>query len=167
MILLYVQLNFHIYFFGSSFFSSGFGVGSLKVSGFLSVPGPTCCWVLALIIAQYNEILSYLPSRCSSLEIPERLGQLQGLNHNALLLLIVPNLCITSQREIFAQGMSIKAIVRHNTSQIWVTNEENAKEIVDLSFVPVRPVIQTGNAGDRRGLICIRLDPNARVIAHT
>jgi len=31
-----------IYFFGSSFFSSGFGVGSLYESGVLFVPGPTC-----------------------------------------------------------------------------------------------------------------------------
>ena len=40
---VYVQSNCEIYFFGPSFFSSGFAVGSLNVSGFLSTPGPTCC----------------------------------------------------------------------------------------------------------------------------
>lgn len=44
---MYVQVNYGVYFFGSSFFSSGFAVGNLNVSGVLSTPGPTCCMMLA------------------------------------------------------------------------------------------------------------------------
>jgi len=42
MTAIYVQLDCQIYFLGSSFLGSGFGVGNLNVSGFLSTPGPTC-----------------------------------------------------------------------------------------------------------------------------
>lgn len=48
-----------------------------------------------------------------------------------------------------------------------MANEENAEEIVDLSFVPVCSVVQTCNAGNWRGLICVGLDSNAGVVAHT
>jgi hypothetical protein len=42
MTATYVQLNCRFYFFGSSFFDSGFGVGNLNESGLLSTPDPTC-----------------------------------------------------------------------------------------------------------------------------
>ena len=41
-ILWYTRDDEEVYFFSSCLGGSGFGVGSLKVSGFLSCPGPTC-----------------------------------------------------------------------------------------------------------------------------
>ena len=38
----YTSDDKEVYFFSSCLGGSGFGVGSLKVSGFLSWPGPTC-----------------------------------------------------------------------------------------------------------------------------
>jgi hypothetical protein len=94
------------------------------------------------------------------------LRQLQRLYHNALLLFVVSELSVTGQREVLSQWVPIKAIIRHDTTQVWVSNEEDSKEIVDLSLVPVGAIIQAGNARYRRSLICIRLNPDTGVVAY-
>jgi hypothetical protein len=94
------------------------------------------------------------------------LRQLQRLDHDALLLFVVSELGVTGQREILSQWVPIKAIIRHDTTQVWVSNEEDSKEIVNLSLVPVGAIIQAGNARDRRSLIGICLDPDAGVVAY-
>lgn len=108
---------------------------------------------------------TYFPSCCSTLKIPERLRQLQRLHHNPLLLLIVSDLSVSSQREVLSQRMPIKAVVGHNSSKIWVTNKEDAEHIINLPLVPVRPVIKICNAGDRGCLVCVSLDSNSGVVA--
>jgi hypothetical protein len=60
----------------------------------------------------------------------------------------------------------IKAIICHDTSQIWVSNKEDAKEIVDLSFVPISPIVQARDTGNGGGLIRICLHSNSGVVAH-
>lgn len=62
--------------------------------------------------------------------------------------------------------MAIETIVGHNPSQIWVIREKDTKQVVDLSLIPVCPVVQAGYRGDRGGLICVCLDPDAGVVSH-
>ena len=106
-----------------------------------------------------------LPRRTPPLKIPERLRQLQRLNHNALLLLIIPNLRISSQREIFAQRMSIKAIIRHNAPQIGVSYKEDPKKIIHLPLIPVCSIVEMADGRDRCGFVCVGFDADARVVA--
>ena len=60
--------------------------------------------------------------------------------------------------------MSIEAVVGHDASQIWVSNEEDAKQIVHLSLIPIRSVLEIANAGDRSCLVGICLDSYAGVV---
>lgn len=108
---------------------------------------------------------TYLPCRCSTLEISEGLCQLQRLHHNSLLFLIVSDFGVSCQREILSQRMPIKAVVGHNSSKIWVANKENPEHIIDFPLVPVRPVIQICNTWDRRCLVCVGLDADSGVVA--
>lgn len=48
-----------------------------------------------------------------------------------------------------------------------MANKEDAKQVVDLSLIPVGTVIQAADARNRGGLVGVRLDPNARVVANT
>lgn len=113
-----------------------------------------------------NETATYLPCSCSSFEIPKCLCQLQRLNHNSLLFLIISDLRVTRQWEIFPQWMSIETVVRHDASQIWVTNEEYTKQIVYLSLVPVGSVVQTCDAGNWRCFVGVCLDSNTGIVAY-
>ena len=62
--------------------------------------------------------------------------------------------------------MSVEAVVRHDTPQIWMSSEEDAKQIIDLPLIPVGAIIQARDARYRFCLICIRLDPNAAIMPH-
>lgn len=46
-----------------------------------------------------------------------------------------------------------------------MAGKEDTKEIVDLTLVPVGSVVQAGDAGDGGGLIGVRLDSDAGVMA--
>lgn len=106
-----------------------------------------------------------LPGCRTSLEVPECLRQFQWLNHNALLLLVVSNLGVSRKWEVLSQRVSIKAIVRHDSSQVWVIDEEDTKQIIDLALVPVGTIVEGGNRGDRRGLVGVCLDPDAGIVS--
>jgi hypothetical protein len=45
-----------------------------------------------------------------------------------------------------------------------VAEEEDAKHVVHLALVPVGAVEERGDAGDRRGLVAIRLDADSGVV---
>jgi hypothetical protein len=62
--------------------------------------------------------------------------------------------------------MSIKSVVGHDSSEIGVANEEDTKQIINLSLVPVCSVVQTCDARNWRCLVRICLDTNSRVVAH-
>jgi hypothetical protein len=62
--------------------------------------------------------------------------------------------------------MAIKSVVGHDSSEIWVSNEEDTEQIVDLSLIPVCSIVQTRNAGDWRCLVGVCLDTNSGVVAH-
>lgn len=46
-----------------------------------------------------------------------------------------------------------------------MASEEHAKEIVDLSLVPVGTVKETGDTGDGRDFVGVGLDTDTRVVA--
>ena len=45
-----------------------------------------------------------------------------------------------------------------------MSNEEDTKQIVDLTFVPVGTIVEIAQTGYWSGLIRVRLDPQARVV---
>jgi hypothetical protein len=62
--------------------------------------------------------------------------------------------------------MSIKSIVGHDSSEIWVANEEDTKQIINLSLVPVCSIVQTCDARNWRCLVGVCLDTDSGVVAH-
>lgn len=61
--------------------------------------------------------------------------------------------------------MPVETIIRQDSPQIWVVDEEDTEQIVYLSLVPVRAIIETANRRDGSGFICVGLDSNARVVS--
>lgn len=106
------------------------------------------------------------PRAAASLEVAIRLCELKRLSHNALLLLIVADLGVASHREILAKRVALEAIVGHDTAEIWVAGEEDAKQVVDLALVPIRAVVEGGQAGDGGCLVGIGLDTDSRVVTN-
>lgn len=45
-----------------------------------------------------------------------------------------------------------------------MSDEENAKQIICLTFIPVGTIVKTGDRRNRCSFISIRLDANARVV---
>lgn len=107
------------------------------------------------------------PGGGTALKVTERLGELQGLDDNALLLLVIAQLGVTSQGEILAQRVAIEAVVGHDAAQIRVSGEEDTEHVVDLTLVPQSTLKETGHTGDGGSLIRIGLDTDARVVADT
>ena len=64
-----------------------------------------------------------LPSSRAALEVAERLGELKGLNNDALLLFVVAQLSITGQGEVLAQWVAVEAVIGHDAAQIRVSRE--------------------------------------------
>ena len=108
---------------------------------------------------------NWLPCSRSSLEVAESLCQLERLSDDALLLLIVTNLGVSGQGEVLAQRVSLETIVRHDSSQVRVTDEEDTVQVVNLTLVPIGTTEQTGNARHGRGLVRIGLYSNAGVVS--
>lgn len=61
--------------------------------------------------------------------------------------------------------MPIEAIISHDPPQIGVPHKENPKQVVYLPLIPVRPIIEPRDAGDRRSFIGVCLDPDSRVVS--
>lgn len=62
--------------------------------------------------------------------------------------------------------MPIEAIVRHDTSQVRMSDEENTKQIVCLTFVPVGAIIEAGDRWNRCNLVGICLDADTRIVVN-
>lgn len=101
----------------------------------------------------------------STLEVSESLSQLERLDDNSLLLLVVSNLSVSSQREILSQRVAVKAIVGHDSPQIGVTAEEDTKQIPNFSLVPVGAIVEGCDRGNGGDLVSVRLNADARVVA--
>lgn len=46
-----------------------------------------------------------------------------------------------------------------------MVDKEDTKQIVHLSLVPVRTIVQAAYRWNRCGFVCVRLDPDSRVVA--
>ena len=102
---------------------------------------------------------------CSpTLEIPKCLCQLQRFDHYSFLLFIISDLRVPCQWEVLPQRVSIEAIIRHDASQVWMTDKENAKQVVHLPLIPIGAVVQTRDARHWRCFTRIRFDPYPRIM---
>lgn len=119
-------------------------------------------YLLRLAVVTWSDLL---PCGTTTLKVPEGLGQLKRLNHNALLLLIISDLGVTGQREVLPQWVSVEAVVGHDTPQIGVTDEEDTEHVVNLTLVPVGAVVEGCDGGYGRGLVGVGLDADTRVVA--
>jgi hypothetical protein len=109
----------------------------------------------------------WLPGSRAALKVTEGLGELEGLNNDALLLLVVAQLSITSQGEVLAQWVAIEAVIGHDTTQIRVAGEEHTEHVVNLTLVPQSTLEETSHTGHRGGLVRVGLDTNTGVVANT
>lgn len=119
-------------------------------------------YVLRLAVMTRSHLF---PCRAPTLKVPEGLGKLKRLDHNALLLLIISDLSVSGQGEVLPQRVSVKAVVRHDAPQVGVTSEEDTEHVVDLTLVPVGTVVEGCDGGDGRGLVGVGLHANAGVVA--
>lgn len=106
------------------------------------------------------------PGAGAALKVAERLGQLERLSDDALLLLVEPDLGVTGQGEILAKGVALKAVVGHDTTEIGVADKEDSKKIVGLALVPVGSVKEASDAGHGRNLVGVGLDADSGVVAN-
>lgn len=106
-----------------------------------------------------------LPGSASALEVSERLRQFEWLNDNSLLLLVVSNLSVSGKREVLSERVSIKSVIGHNSPQVRVASEEDSKEVVNFTLIPVRTVVERSDGWHGGGLVGEGLDTNARVVA--
>lgn len=81
------------------------------------------------------------PGARAALEVAEGLRQLERLGDDALLLLVVADLGVAGQREVLPQGVALEAVVGHDTAEVGVAGEEDAKHVVHLALVPVGAVV--------------------------
>ena len=94
------------------------------------------------------------------------MGKFERLNDDALLLLVVSELSVSSQGEVLAQRVAIETIIGHNTTQIRMSSEEYTEHVVDLTLVPQGAFKQTGQTGHGAGLIGVGLDSDAGVVTN-
>lgn len=156
-----------IFYFFSSGLGSGFGVGSLNCDS-----GSTCDfrvngqgWTYALGLSVVTRA-NLLPCRATTLKVTECLSQLKRLNNDALLLLVITNLGVTSKREVLAERVAVETVVGHDATKVGMSNEEDTEQVVDLALVPVGTVVQTANRGHGGGLVGVGLDADASVVAN-
>lgn len=124
---------------------------------------PTIAYVLGLAVVTRADLF---PGRAAALKVSERLGELERLNHNALLLLIISDLSVAGQGEVLPQRVSVETVVGHDAPQIGVVREEHTEEVVYLTLVPVGTVVEGCDGWHGGGLVGVGLDANARVVAN-
>lgn len=107
-----------------------------------------------------------LPCRGSTSEVPICLSHLQGLHHNSLLLFVVSDLGISGHWEVFSQWVPVEAVICHYPPQIGMAGEEDAKQIIHFSLVPIGSIIKPAERGYWRGFIGICLHAYARIVAN-
>lgn len=116
---------------------------------------------------EVHTITNLFPNRGANSEVSPCLGELQWLVNNSLLLLVITDLGVTGGWEILSQWMSLKTIVSHNSTQVWVALKENTKHIICLSFVPVCTLVYWDHGWHRRSFGSIGLHSDSRVVTDT
>ena len=119
-------------------------------------------YLLRLAVVTWSDLH---PCRTTTLKVPEGLCELERLNDNALLLLVVSELGVSSQGEVLPQWVAVEAVVGHDASEIGVADEEDTEHVVDLTLVPVGTVVEACDGGYGRSLVGVGLDADARVVA--
>ena len=107
-----------------------------------------------------------LPRRRSTLKVTEGLGQLDGLDDNTFLLIIISDLDVASQGEIFPHGMTLESVIGQDTSQIGMSSEEDSVHVPSLTLEPVDRVEQSSEGGDGGDLVGVGLDADTAVEAN-
>lgn len=102
----------------------------------------------------------------STLKVPERLGKLERLDNNSLLLLVVSDLGVAGKREVLSQRVAVETVIGHDSPQIGVAAEEDTEQIPDFTLVPVGAIVERGDRRDGSGLVSVGLDADARVVAY-
>ena len=100
------------------------------------------------------------------LKVSEGLRELQWLHHDSFLLLIISDLRIAGQREVLPQRMSIKSIVCHDPPQVWMAYKEYSEQVIYLPLIPVRSIVEAGDARYRCRLVCVGLDPDSGIMSN-
>jgi len=121
-------------------------------------------WTYALGLSVVSRT-NLLPSRATTFKVTEGLSQLKRLDNNTLLLLVVTDLGVTSEREVLAERVAIETVVGHDAAEIGVSNKEDTEQVVDFTLVPVGTVVETANRRDGSGLVGVGLDADTGVVA--
>ena len=109
-------------------------------------------------------VADLLPGAAAALKVAERLGQLQGLGDDALLLFVEADLGVAGEGEVLAQRVALEAVVGHDAAEIRMADEEDAEQVVHLALVPVGAREKAGDAGNGGGLVGVGLDADAGVV---
>lgn len=107
-----------------------------------------------------------LPSSRAALKVAEGLGELEGLNDDALLLFVIAQLGITGQGEVLAQWVAVETVVGHDAAEIRVAGEEHTEHVVHLTLVPQSTLEETSHTGHGGGLVRVGLDTDAGVVTN-
>merc|ERR1711926_14734 len=75
---------------------------------------------------------------CCQVELAVLLGKLNRLLNNSLQLVIITNLVISSEREIFPQRVSLESVVGEDPPEVGMVGEKHAVHVPDLTLIPVR-----------------------------
>ncbi|RUS18667.1 hypothetical protein BC937DRAFT_88480 [Endogone sp. FLAS-F59071] len=88
---------------------------------------------------QYNlkTLTGLLPRTQRSLKVSKRLRQFQRLGNNPLLLLVVPDLDISREREVLAQRISFEPIVCEDAPEVRMSREKDTIHVISLALEPV------------------------------
>jgi hypothetical protein len=121
-------------------------------------------WTYALGLSVVTRT-NLLPSRATTFKVTEGLSQLEGLDNNALLLLVVTDLCVTSEGEVLAKRVAVEAVIGHDATKIGVANKEDTEQVVDLTLVPVGTIVETAKRRYGSGLVGVGLDTDTGVVA--
>jgi len=86
---------------------------------------------------------------------------LQWLVDHSFPFLVVSDLGITRQGEIFSKGVPLEAVVSKNATEVWVTLEENSEQVPSFTLIPVSPSENRDNTRNGVRLSGIGLNTNS------
>merc|ERR1711953_854266 len=92
------------------------------------------------------------------------LSQLDRLLNNTLQLIVIADLVVSGEWEVFPQGVSLEPIVCQDPSQVGVVGEKDAVHVPDLPLVPVGGGKERRQRVHRCQLVSVSLDTNAGVV---
>jgi hypothetical protein len=118
----------------------------------------------ACVLASLPELGELLPW-AGEVELPELLGELHGLHHHALHLVVIADLHVAGEGEVAALRVALKAVVGEDAAEVGFVGEEDAVHVPNLTLVPVGRTVNFHRGLDGAQLVGVRLDADARVIA--